>query len=249
MRNALPRICLALACRLPAPSGPRYEEPETPVPVQFDQATAEATAEPGRLELWAGFGSAELDALIARALEANTTIAQAERAPRGEPRALRHIRLLLVPDRHHGRRPAALAVQRPTTRSRRPAASPATSIAPASTRPGRSTCSARCATSTASQDSRTEAEAAALADAQLSIVAETAQAWFAMIGARERLALQRRAAREPAGERAHPRRPGACRQLERPRPRPGGGRDAQRRRLRAARPRPTWCARSSGSRC
>ncbi len=57
--------------------GPRYDEPETPMPVRFDQATAEATAEPAGQGLWAGFGSTELDELIARALEANTTIAQA----------------------------------------------------------------------------------------------------------------------------------------------------------------------------
>ncbi|MGH8129223.1 MAG: TolC family protein, partial [Steroidobacteraceae bacterium] len=38
---------------------------------------------------------------------------------------------------------------------------------------------------------RAEADAASLADVQLSIVAETAQTWFALIGARERLALRR----------------------------------------------------------
>ena len=38
---------------------------------------------------------------------------------------------------------------------------------------------------------RVEADTASLGDAQLSIVAETAQAWFSMIGARERLALRR----------------------------------------------------------
>ncbi len=40
-------------------------------------------------------------------------------------------------------------------------------------------------------DRRTERDVAALGAAQLSIVAETAQAWFSMIGARERLALRR----------------------------------------------------------
>ena len=36
-------------------------------------------------------------------------------------------------------------------------------------------------------DRRVESRTALLADAQLSIVAETAQAWFSLIGARERL--------------------------------------------------------------
>ena len=40
-------------------------------------------------------------------------------------------------------------------------------------------------------DRRVESRTASLADAQLSIVAETAQAWFSLIGARERLALRR----------------------------------------------------------
>ncbi|MGH8203277.1 MAG: TolC family protein, partial [Steroidobacteraceae bacterium] len=75
MRSSLPALLalLATACTV----GPRYEEPETPVPARFDQATPESTAGPVGEGLWAGFNSTELDELIARALEANTTIAQA----------------------------------------------------------------------------------------------------------------------------------------------------------------------------
>ena len=68
----------ALAAALTACTvGPRYEEPDTPMPGRFDQATDESAAEEVGAGLWAGFGSTELDELIARALEANTTIAQA----------------------------------------------------------------------------------------------------------------------------------------------------------------------------
>ncbi|MBM4220016.1 MAG: TolC family protein [Gammaproteobacteria bacterium] len=177
----------ATACTV----GPRYDEPETPMPARFDQAPPEAAAEPAGDGLWAGFGSAELDALIARALEANTTIAQAN-ARLAENRAISGASIYYwfptvttVADR-----------QRSQFSSDEP-------FAP----PGRFTSDVYRAGFDATweidlfgslrnefraQDSRTVAEAAALADAQLTIVAETAQAWFAMIGARERLALQRR---------------------------------------------------------
>ena len=81
---ALPLLALLAACTV----GPRYEEPpDMATPAHFDQATAEATAEPAGSELWRGFGSTELDKLIARALAANTTIAQAS-ARLAETRAM-----------------------------------------------------------------------------------------------------------------------------------------------------------------
>ena len=68
--------------------GPRYEEPpDLATPARFDQATAEATADPAKSDLWRGFGSPELDRMITRALAANTTIAQAS-ARLAETRAL-----------------------------------------------------------------------------------------------------------------------------------------------------------------
>ena len=68
--------------------GPRYRQaPEVPLPASFDQASAETTQQPAGSKLWAEFGSPELNALIARALEANTTIAQAA-ARFAETRAL-----------------------------------------------------------------------------------------------------------------------------------------------------------------
>ncbi len=88
-----------------------------------------------------------------------------------------------------------------------------------------------------------------LADAQLSIVAETAQAWFSLIGARERLALRRAAAREPAGQRPDP-----DARASTPAVRTGSTSRRPRRRCAASplpcrSPRPTSCARNSGSRC
>ncbi len=190
MRNALPGIFFALAATA-CTVGPRYDEPETPMPAGFDQATAEAAAEPVGNDLWGGFGSSELDALVARALEANTTIAQAN-ARLAENRAISGISVYYwfptvttVADRQRSQ----FSTDDP--------------FAP----PGGFTSDVYRAGFDASweidlfgslrnefrsQDSRTAAEAAALADAQLTIVAETAQAWFALIGARERLALQRR---------------------------------------------------------
>jgi multidrug efflux system outer membrane protein len=171
--------------------GPRYAEPETPVPGRFDQATAEAAADPVDNRLWAGFGSPELDALIARALEANTTIAQAN-ARLAENRALSGLSVYYwfptvttVADR-----------QRSQFSTDDPFAPPGGFTSDVYRAGFDATWEIDLFGSLRNefraQDRRTEAEAAALADAQLTIVAETAQAWFAMIGARERLALQRR---------------------------------------------------------
>ncbi len=171
--------------------GPRYVTPQTPLPVGFDQASAEATAQPAGSRLWAGFGSPELDALIARALEANTTIAQAA-ARFAETRAL-----------------SGLSIYSwfPTITAEGAQEQSQASGQDPFSRPG----AGRFETWRAGFDAtweidlfgslrnqnkaikrRVEADAATLADARLSIVAETAQAWFSLIGARARLALQRR---------------------------------------------------------
>jgi len=169
--------------------GPRYEQPETPLPVQFDQASAEATVEPAGSKLWSGFGSTELDTLISRALEANTTIAQAA-ARLAETRALSGLSIYSwfpTVTAAADREKAQFSTDDP--------------LAPG----GLSTDTYRAGFDASWEidlfgglrnefhaiDRRTEADVALLADAQLSIVAETAQAWFSMIGARERLALVR----------------------------------------------------------
>lgn len=171
--------------------GPRYQRPETPLPAQFDQAVAQTVEQAPASTLWARFGSPELDALIARALEANTTIAQAD-ARLVETRALSGLEIYSW----FPTVTAAAGVERSQTSASDPFARPV---------------QARFETWRAGFDAvweidlfgalrneqrairrRTEADAAALADVRLSIVAETAQSWFALIGARERLALQRR---------------------------------------------------------
>lgn len=181
---ALP--ALLAACTV----GPRYERPEMPVPTEFDQASAEAAVEPAGSKLWAGFGSPELDTLISRALEANTTIAQAA-ARLAETRALSGLSIYAwfpTVTAAADREKAQFSTDDP--------------LAPGGIR----TDTYRAGFDASWEidlfgglrnefhaiDRRTEARAAALADAQLSIVAETAQAWFSMIGARERLALRRR---------------------------------------------------------
>jgi multidrug efflux system outer membrane protein len=190
MRN---RAALALAPALLAACtvGPHYEAPATAIPARFDQATAEATAEPAGSGLWAGFGSMELDGLIARALEANTTIAQAN-ARLAENRAISGISVYYW-------FPTVTANadrQRSQFSSDEPFAPPGGFTSDVYRAGFDATWEIDLFGSLRNefraQDSRTEADAAALADAQLTIVAETAQAWFAMIGARERLALQRR---------------------------------------------------------
>ncbi len=182
---------LALAVLLAACTiGPRHRVPEMPLPVQFDQAPAEATAQPVGSKLWAGFASNELDTLIARALEANTTIAQAA-ARLDETRALSGLSLYSWAPTVT----AAAAGEKSKLSTQDPFAPPG---------------GLRTQTYRAGFDAsweidlfgglrnenkairrRVEADTASLTGARLSIVAETAQAWFALIGARERLALRR----------------------------------------------------------
>jgi multidrug efflux system outer membrane protein len=188
MRNLLLAAVTALtasACTV----GPRYREPETPMPARFDQAGAEATATPAESRLWSGFGSGELDAVIARALEANTTIAQAA-ARLAETRALSGLSIFSwfpTVTAAGDRQKAQFSSDDP--------------FAPGGIR----TDTWRAGFDASWEidlfgglrnefhaiDRRTQADAASLAAAQLSIVAETAQSWFALVGARATLALRR----------------------------------------------------------
>jgi multidrug efflux system outer membrane protein len=183
--TALLLPALLAACTV----GPRYEKPDTPMAARFDQATAEAAAAaPSRL--WSSFDSEELDRLIARAIEANTTIAQAA-ARLAETRALSGLSVYSwfpTVTASGGRERAQFSTDDP--------------LAP----PGGFTTDTYRAGFDATWeidlfgglrnefraiDRRTQADAARLGDAQLSIIAETAQTWFALIGARETLALRR----------------------------------------------------------
>ncbi|MGQ0384448.1 MAG: efflux transporter outer membrane subunit [Gammaproteobacteria bacterium] len=171
--------------------GPRHVVPEVALPARFDQTTADAAGQPVASKLWADFESPELDALIARALEANTTIAQAA-ARLAETRALSGLAIYSwfpTVEAEAGKDRSKFSVDDP--------------FGP----PG----GLRTETYRAGFDAtweidlfgglrnenraikrRVEADAASLADVRLSIVAETAQAWFSLIGARERHALKER---------------------------------------------------------
>jgi len=188
MRDAialLPAIALVAACTV----GPRHQVPDTPLPARFDQAVAEAAQQPAGSRLWAGFGSAELNALIARALEANTTIAQAA-ARLAETRALSGLTIYsLFPtvtasgdqerSQFSGQDPFSEPGQFETWRAGFDATWEIDLFG-------------GLRNESKAIRRRAEADAASLADVQLSIVAETAQAWFSLIGARARLTLRRR---------------------------------------------------------
>ena len=169
--------------------GPRHVVPEVPLPATFDQSTREATEQSVVPKVWSGFGSAELDALIVRALEANTTIAQAA-ARLAETRALSGLSIYSwFP---------TITVEGEQRKSQFSGQDPFSD--PGDFETWRAGFDASweidlfgtLRNEQHAIDRRTEADAAALADARLSIIAETAQAWFSLIGARERLALQRR---------------------------------------------------------
>ena len=188
MTRPVPLLLLASALVTGCTVGPRYVEPETTLPERFDQ-DKEAVAEAQPVStLWTAFGSAELDALIQRALAANTTIGQAA-ARLAETRALSGLSTYFL---------------FPTVT----AAADGERNQPSGLDPFIPPEEGRTETWRAGFDAvweidlfgslrnqrraivkRVEADTAALAAAQLSIVAETAQAWFALLGARERLAL------------------------------------------------------------
>ncbi len=171
--------------------GPRHVVPEVALPAKFDQSTADAASQPVASKLWAGFQSRELDALIARALEANTTIAQAA-ARLAETRALSGLSFYsLIPTvtaEAEGER-AKFSAQDPFL--------PPTSFRTEIYRAGFDASweidlFGGLRNENRAIKRRVEADTASLADVRLSIIAETAQAWFSLIGARERHALKER---------------------------------------------------------
>lgn len=182
----------ALAALLAACTvGPRHTVPETPLPAKFDQATADAASQRAAPGIWAGFDSPELDLLIARALAANTTIAQAA-ARLAETRALSGLSVYsLVP---------TVTAEAGGDRSQFSAQDPFGPSGALRTETYRAGFDASweidlfggLRNENRAIKRRVARDAAALADVRLSIVAETAQAWFSLIGARERHALKER---------------------------------------------------------
>lgn len=170
--------------------GPEYVRPEQPLPAAFDQAAAEQRGAMQESLLWSSFGSAELNTLIARALEANTTVAQAA-ARLAETRALSGLSVYsLFPTVT-----ANAGAERSSPSGRDPFIPPDATQRTDTYRAGFDASweidlfgNLRNQRNAIYQ--RADADAAALADTQLSIVAETAQAWFALRGARQLLALR-----------------------------------------------------------
>lgn len=167
--------------------GPRYTAPEAVVPQRFDQADAPATPA-GRApasSLWSAFGSEELNALIARALAANPDLAQAA-ARLAETRALAG----LSPYAYFPTVTAGGGVERRRESLRDP--NVPESLGETETwRVGFDAAWEIDLFGSLRQQARAifrrvEADAAALEAVRQSLVAETAQAWFALIGARER---------------------------------------------------------------
>jgi multidrug efflux system outer membrane protein len=168
--------------------GPEYVKPDAEVPAAFDQAAAESAAQPVQTRVWQAFGDAQLDALIARAMEANTTLAQAA-ARFEETRALRGLSVYsLFP---------TVTAEADAERS-----------SPSGEDPFLPAGQGRSDTYNAGFDAsweidlfgslrnqknaivrRMQADAAELANVRLSIVAETAQAFFSLRGAHARLRL------------------------------------------------------------
>jgi len=187
------RLALAVALTLSLGActvGPDYVRPEQPLPAQFDQAEEEQRGVLQKSQLWSSFGSVELNALIARALDANTTVAQAA-ARLAETRALSGLSVYsLFPTVT-----ANAGAERSSPSGRDPFIPPDATQRTDTYRAGFDASweidlfgSLRNQRNSIYQ--RVDADAAALADSQLSIVAETAQSWFALRGARQLLRLR-----------------------------------------------------------
>lgn len=178
-------VALLSACTV----GPAHVRPEIPLPAQFDQApSAQADGVPALL--WRGLGQPELEALIDRALAENTSVAQAA-ARLAETRALSGLSLYsLFP---------TVTATADAERSRPSQRDPMIPADQGRSDTYRAGFDARWEIdlfgSLRNQkdaiERRVEADAAALADARLSVVAEVAQSWFALRGARRQLALGR----------------------------------------------------------
>ncbi|MCZ8166402.1 TolC family protein [Silanimonas sp.] len=168
--------------------GPPHTRPDVSLPTEFDQASSEQTAAAPGTAVWQAFNDPALARLIERTLVANTTIAQAE-ARLAETRALSGLtRYSLFP---------TVTAATDAGRSR---ASNQDPFVP----PGLGTIETYRAGFDATWEldlfgglrnrsraihTRTAANAAELRSVRISMVAETAQTYFALRGAQRRLAL------------------------------------------------------------
>lgn len=183
-------LVLALAAVLLAGCTPGLQQvrPEIALPEHFDQARPEQQAGAASSAVWQAFGDPALDALLAQTLAANTTIAQAAaraeeaRALSGLSRFAQRPTLTAGADAHRSRASRQDPFVPPelgTTETWRAGFDAAWEIDLFGGLRHASRAQAR----------RAEAEAATLAAVRTSMVAETAQAYFALRGAQRREAL------------------------------------------------------------
>ncbi|MGL6289815.1 MAG: efflux transporter outer membrane subunit [Silanimonas sp.] len=181
-------VAIAAALLAGCTVGPKHVRPDVALPTEFDQASSEQTAAAPGTAVWQAFDDPALGGLIERTLAANTTIAQAE-ARLAETRALSGLsRYSLFP---------TVTAATDASRSR---ASNQDPFVP----PGLGTIETYRAGFDASWEidlfgglrnanrairARVEADGAELRNARISMVAETAQTYFALRGAQRRLAL------------------------------------------------------------
>lgn len=189
MRSAVLALLVALGL-VGCTVGPRYVEPEAAMPPGFDQAGAgDGGAVPAPAStLWSAFGSEELDTLIARAVVANQGLAQAV-ARLAETRALAGLSTYAyiptitagggVERRQESLRDPSIPERLGETETWRAGFDATWEIDLFGSLRSQARSIYR----------RVDADAAALEAVRQSVVAETAQAWFALIGARERRAL------------------------------------------------------------
>lgn len=183
-------LALAIAAALLAACtvGPPHTRPDVSLPTEFDQASASQTAAAPGTAVWQAFDDPALARLIERTLVANTTIAQAE-ARLAETRALSGLsRYSLFP-----------TVTAATDASRSRASNQDPFVPPdlGTTETYRAGFDATweldlfggLRNPSRAIRARVEANDAELRSARLSMVAETAQTYFALRGAQRRLAL------------------------------------------------------------
>ncbi|MEZ5457149.1 MAG: efflux transporter outer membrane subunit [Lysobacteraceae bacterium] len=171
--------------------GPDYVRPEAPVPTAFDQADAASVKAPLPTGVWQSFGDAALDALLAQALRGNTQIAQAL-ARLEESRAISGLSIYSL---------------FPTVTAAGEGTRTAFSSQDPMSFPGLTKVDTYEVGFDASWEidlfgsvrnpkravvRRTEAAAAQWQYTQLSVIAETAQAYFSLRGAQQRLQLDQR---------------------------------------------------------
>jgi outer membrane protein, multidrug efflux system len=190
MRSALVISIFGVLALSACVVGPKYRQPPLTIPARFDQA-ADVAVTPVGAQTFHAFGSATLDELIVRALQANTTIAQAT-ARLDEARAYRGLtKFSLFPTVT-----ASAEKTRSKVSQQDPQVPPDIGISGSYDVGFESIFEIDLFGSLRNQSAavwlRAGAAEAALLDVRRIIVAEVAQSFFAALGARERTAITER---------------------------------------------------------